>query len=94
MALRFALAAAALLALAPFLGVKLGRSRERAGASGSANSLLTFAIPYGILYWAEQSVPSGLAAVLFATYAADGGGGRSLRSAGDRLTDAGDPRRS
>jgi drug/metabolite transporter (DMT)-like permease len=32
-----------------------------------ANGLLTFAIPYGVLYWAEQWVPSGLAAVLFAT---------------------------
>jgi drug/metabolite transporter (DMT)-like permease len=65
-ALRFALAAAALLALAPFLGVKLGRHpNER--RIWLANSLLTFAIPYGILYWAEQTVPSGLAAVLFAT---------------------------
>ncbi|MBV8201416.1 MAG: DMT family transporter [Acidobacteria bacterium] len=32
-----------------------------------ANGLLTFFIPYGVLYWAEQWVPSGLAAVLFAT---------------------------
>jgi len=31
------------------------------------NGLLTFFIPYGVLYWAEQWVPSGLAAVLFAT---------------------------
>jgi drug/metabolite transporter (DMT)-like permease len=31
------------------------------------NGLLTFAFPYGVLYWAEQWVPSGLAAVLFAT---------------------------
>ena len=29
--------------------------------------LLTFCVPYGVLYWAEQWVPSGLAAVLFAT---------------------------
>jgi len=32
-----------------------------------ANGVLTFFIPYGVLYWAEQWVPSGLAAVLFAT---------------------------
>jgi drug/metabolite transporter (DMT)-like permease len=31
------------------------------------NGLMTFFIPYGVLYWAEQWVPSGLAAVLFAT---------------------------
>jgi drug/metabolite transporter (DMT)-like permease len=31
------------------------------------NAALTFCIPYGVLYWAEQWVPSGLAAVLFAT---------------------------
>ena len=65
-ALRFALASAALLALAPLLGVKLGRSPNE-WRIWIANSLLTFAIPYGVLYWAEQSVPSGLAAVLFAT---------------------------
>jgi drug/metabolite transporter (DMT)-like permease len=32
-----------------------------------ANAGLTFFASYGILYWAEQWVPSGLAAVLFAT---------------------------
>jgi drug/metabolite transporter (DMT)-like permease len=31
------------------------------------NAAFTFVIPYGVLYWAEQWVPSGLAAVLFAT---------------------------
>lgn len=67
MALRFAIAGALLLALAPAFGVKLGRSRmER--RLWLANTLLTFALPYGVLYWAEQWVPSGLAAVLFATH--------------------------
>src|SRR3954451_1754144 len=65
-ALRFGLAAAVLLALAPALGVKLGRApHER--SLWLVNALFTFTIPYGILYWAEQTVPSGLAAVLFAT---------------------------
>ena len=65
-ALRFAIASAALLSLAPVFGVKLGRSpNER--RLWLVNALLTFAIPYGVLYWAEQTVPSGLAAVLFAT---------------------------
>jgi drug/metabolite transporter (DMT)-like permease len=31
------------------------------------NGALTFFIPYGVVYWAEQWVPSGLTAVLFAT---------------------------
>ena len=66
-ALRFAVAAAALLALVPLFGVKLGRSRTERWL-WLANGLLTFAIPYSVLYWAEQWVPSGLAAVLYATY--------------------------
>ncbi len=66
-ALRFTVAAAVLLALVPFFGVKLGQSRAERRL-WLANGVLTFAIPYGILYWAEQVVPSGLAAVLYATY--------------------------
>lgn len=66
-ALRFALASVALLALVPFFGVKLGRSPiER--RLWWANAFLTFCIPYGLLYWAEQWVPSGLASVIFATF--------------------------
>lgn len=65
-ALRFTLAAAALLALVPVFGVRLGRGRNERRL-WLANALLTFAIPYGVLYWAEQSVPSGLASVIFAT---------------------------
>jgi drug/metabolite transporter (DMT)-like permease len=66
-ALRFGLAAAALLALVPAFGVKLGRSPiER--RLWLTNALLTFSIPYGVLYWAEQWVPSGLASVIFATF--------------------------
>jgi drug/metabolite transporter (DMT)-like permease len=65
--LRFAIASAVLLALVPVLGIKLGGSRTERRL-WVVNGLLTFAIPYGILYWAEQWVPSGLAAVLFATF--------------------------
>jgi drug/metabolite transporter (DMT)-like permease len=66
-ALRFVIASAALLALTPVLGVKLGGSQiER--RLWLANALLTFAIPYSVLYWAEQWVPSGLASVIFATF--------------------------
>jgi drug/metabolite transporter (DMT)-like permease len=66
-ALRFGIAAAALLALVPVFGIELGRSRTERWL-WLTNTLLTFAIPYGVLYWAEQWVPSGLAAVLFATH--------------------------
>jgi drug/metabolite transporter (DMT)-like permease len=50
-----------------------GAARDRSGAGARpwrvwlANGALTFFVAYGVLYWAEQWVPSGLAAVLFAT---------------------------
>jgi drug/metabolite transporter (DMT)-like permease len=65
--LRFAIAGAVLLALAPVFGVRLGGGR-RAWRVWIVNTLFTFAIAYSILYWAEQWVPSGLSAVLFATF--------------------------
>jgi drug/metabolite transporter (DMT)-like permease len=65
-ALRFAIASAVLLALAPVFGVRLGR-RPNELRIWWINTFLTFTIPYGILYWSEQWLPSGLAAVIFAT---------------------------
>lgn len=65
-AIRFAIASAALLALAPVFGVKLGRvPNER--RIWWLNAFLTFCIPYGLVYWSEQWLPSGLTAVIFAT---------------------------
>jgi drug/metabolite transporter (DMT)-like permease len=66
-ALRFGIAAVVLLALTPFFGVRLGRLPNERWLWG-ANGLLTFCLSYGIVYWAEQWVPSGLTAVLFATF--------------------------
>jgi drug/metabolite transporter (DMT)-like permease len=83
-ALRFAISAAALAAVARGLGVRWWGAapavRQLVGVAGAApaarpspwrvwlaNGLLTFVIPYGLVYWAEQWVPSGLVAVLFAT---------------------------
>ena len=66
-ALRFTLAGLVLLALAPALGVRL-RAGRREWALWIANALLTFCVSYGLVFWAEQWVPSGLAAVLFATF--------------------------
>src|SRR5215218_3994514 len=65
--LRFTLACLLLLALTPFFGIRLGKSpMER--RLWWINALLTFTISYGLVYWAEQWVPSGLAAVIFATF--------------------------
>ena len=66
-AMRFAVASVLLLGLARGLGIGLGRSRREI-ALWWVNGLLTFVCTYGLVYWAEQRVPSGLAAVLFATF--------------------------
>jgi drug/metabolite transporter (DMT)-like permease len=64
---RFLLAGVLLWALARARGVVLGRSaRER--ALWVVNGVLSFGVSYGVVYWSEQWVPSGLAAILFATY--------------------------
>lgn len=67
LAMRFGLAGAVLLALVPVFGVKLGRSR-RERALWLVNGALSFSISYGVVYWGEQRVPSGLTSVLFATF--------------------------
>jgi drug/metabolite transporter (DMT)-like permease len=66
-AVRFAIAGALLLALAPRFGVRLGRARHER-TLWLVNGLLSFCISYAVVYWSEQYIPSGLAAVLFATY--------------------------
>ncbi len=67
-ALRFALAAALLFVYAWV-------TREHLSAAGPGqrrlrwlHAVLTFCCSYGVVFWAEQWVPSGLAAVLFATF--------------------------
>jgi drug/metabolite transporter (DMT)-like permease len=51
----------------PVFRVRLGTTR-REWLVWLTNTAFTFCIAYSILYWAEQWVPSGLAAVLFATF--------------------------
>jgi drug/metabolite transporter (DMT)-like permease len=58
---RFAIAGAALLAIARVLGRPLKTDARLAAVLG----VLPFAAAYGLIYWGEQYVPSGLAAVLF-----------------------------
>jgi drug/metabolite transporter (DMT)-like permease len=66
-ALRFAIASVLLLLLAWRRGVVLGRTAiER--RLWIVNGLLSFCVSYGVVYWAEQWVPSGLAAILWATF--------------------------
>jgi drug/metabolite transporter (DMT)-like permease len=65
-AIRFTIAGALLLALALAAGVRLGRARHEKSL-WLANGVLSFCLSYSIVYWSEQYIPSGLAAVLFAT---------------------------
>ena len=65
--IRFLIAGTLLLVIALARGVPLGRTaRER--WLWLSNGLATFVVPYGVIYWAEQWVPSGLASILFATF--------------------------
>jgi drug/metabolite transporter (DMT)-like permease len=59
--IRFALAGGALLLVARLLERRLSTDALLAGVL----ALLPFAGAYGLIYWGEQYVPSGLAAVLF-----------------------------
>ncbi len=66
-ALRFGIAAAALLPIALLRRVRFGRTR-RERLLWVGNGLSTFVVSYVVVYWAEQWVPSGLAALIFSTY--------------------------
>jgi drug/metabolite transporter (DMT)-like permease len=66
-AVRFAIAGVLLLALASALGVRLGHARHEK-ALWAANGVLSFCLSYAVVYWSEQYIPSGLAAVLWVTY--------------------------
>lgn len=59
--IRFLLAGAVLLAVARVQGRRLATDARLTATLG----LLPFAAAYGLIYWAEQYVPSGLTAVLF-----------------------------
>jgi drug/metabolite transporter (DMT)-like permease len=56
-----------LLVLSRLSRIRLGRSSTERRLWWS-NALLSFSGSYAIVYWAEQYVPSGLSAVLFATF--------------------------
>jgi drug/metabolite transporter (DMT)-like permease len=66
--LRFLVAFPILLAIARWKRLSLPRARED-WALALQLGLTMFAIPFALIYYAEQTVPSGLAAVLFAAHA-------------------------
>jgi drug/metabolite transporter (DMT)-like permease len=67
LAIRFAIAAALLLVMMRIFRVRFaGTAGER--RIWALNAGLSFCGSYGIVYWAEQYVPSGLTSVLFATF--------------------------
>jgi putative membrane protein PagO len=65
--LRFFVASTVLYLLIKFRGVVILRTRE-ARKMYWLISLTAFSIPYGLVYWGEQFIPSGLASVLFTVY--------------------------
>jgi len=67
-ALRFIVAAVFLVVIARATGTPLAAVNNRDRWLRVVHALLTFCLSYGIVFWTEQWVPSGLAAVLFATF--------------------------
>jgi drug/metabolite transporter (DMT)-like permease len=67
-ALRFGIAAILLLAYAYLKGIPLAAANSRDRRLRILHALLTFCASYGVVFWAEQWVPSSLASVLFATF--------------------------
>jgi len=65
--LRFLVAGSLLLVLVPVFKVRFAWSRREL-TLWLVNGGLAFSASYTIVYWAEQHIPSGLTAVLFATY--------------------------
>jgi drug/metabolite transporter (DMT)-like permease len=65
-ALRFFLAAALFAPLVPLLGARWPRGRDE-WTLVAVEGLVLFGADYGLIYWAEQYLDSGLTAILFAT---------------------------
>ena len=64
--LRFLLAGLVMAALVPLLRARWPRTRREWGLAAFVGVVL-FALDYGLIYWGEQWLDSGLTAVLFAT---------------------------
>ena len=66
-AIRFAIAAVVMVIVAYWRRWPLGSGAKTHGL-WLINAALSYSASYGVVYWAEQWVPSGLAAVLFSTF--------------------------
>lgn len=66
-AIRFTIAALCMSALAAVFGAREGGARPGLGIS-LAQGCLNFAGSYGIVYWSETRLPSGLVSVLWGVY--------------------------
>ena len=64
---RFALAAAVLAVIVPMVGARWPRGRSEWGLVLFVGVFL-FAGDYGLIYWGEQYIDSGLTAILFGTF--------------------------
>lgn len=64
---RFSLASVFIFILMKIKDISLQRDRESIRLY-LLMGFFSFVIPFGLVYWAEQFVPSGMAAVLFAVY--------------------------
>ncbi len=64
---RFTFASLFIFVLMKFKGISLQKDKESIRLY-LLMGFLSFVIPFGLVYWAEQFVPSGLASVLFAVY--------------------------
>jgi drug/metabolite transporter (DMT)-like permease len=84
-ALRFFVASAILAALAPILGARWPRSRPEWALTAFVGVVL-FGADYGLIYWAEQFLDSGVTAILFATLPLITVGFAHVYVPGDRIT--------
>ncbi len=66
-AVRFAVASALLFLGCAVLGIRWWQDGTPWGM-WTFNAVAHFVVPYGVVYWCEQWIPSGLAAVLFTTF--------------------------
>jgi len=64
---RFTLAGVLIFSVIKIRGIKI-QTDKTAIKLYLAMAIFSFIIPYGLIYWAEQFVPSGLTAVLYAVY--------------------------
>ncbi len=66
--LRFVVAALLLVGFARLVGIPLAPVNANDRKLRILHAVLSFCVSYGVVFWSEQWVPSGLASVLFATF--------------------------